>query len=458
MNSYVLLLYSNFSYFPESSCEDKDGQLAPQLIFFLAQIISGFGDSIYWMLGSTYMDDNAPKSEAPFLLSLSFFTRMLGPALGYSLASQCLKMYVAPNLTPLITNEDPRWIGAWWLGWIVIALVLIIPSIVISWFPRELPAKAARRLFEKRRAEELNELPPVDLEQPVETSFHDMKETLMRLLKNKVFMYTNMASILFIMGYMPFWIFSPKYIEIQFRQPASVASLVNGTMGIVTAALGVLVSGAVISKYKPRTRYMAAWNTIVGVITALGFVVYMFIGCPANEAAIALNIQHISSNCNAGCHCEYVSYTPVCGEDLETYITPCHAGCLTESVHENNRKVYKDCTCIASKNSTNSEGFATDGPCPVDCYQSFVIFVAVSCFLSFIGSTSRASNFLVSVRCVDEKDKSASLGFNNTMLCLFAFIPVPIVSGWMFDRYCLVWGKTCESDGNCWLYDSENLR
>ncbi|KAL5284831.1 hypothetical protein ACFFRR_006883 [Megaselia abdita] len=275
--------------YDDSPCEEKDGHLAPQLIFFLAQIVSGFGDSIYWMLGSTYMDDNAPKSEAPFLLSLSFFTRMLGPALGYSLASSCLKIYVAPYLTPLITNEDPRWIGAWWLGWIVIALILIIPSIAISCFPRELPAKAARRLLEKKKAEEINQLPPIDQEELHETSFQDMKKTFMRLCNNKVFMYTNMASILFIMGFMPFWIFSPKYIEIQFRQTASVASLVNGTMGIVAAALGVLISGAVISKYKPRTRYMAAWNTIVGVISALGFVVYMFIGCPANETAIAIS-------------------------------------------------------------------------------------------------------------------------------------------------------------------------
>lgn len=405
------------------------------------------------------MDDNAPKSEAPFLLSLSFFTRMLGPALGYSLASQCLELYVAPYLTPLITNDDPRWIGAWWLGWIVIALILIIPAIVISCFPRELPTKAARRQLEKRKAEAMNKLLPNDPEQTHETSFHDMKKTFMRLCKNKVFMFTNVASILFIMGFMPFWIFTPKYIEIQFRQTASVASLVNGTTGIVSAALGVLISGAVISKYKPRTRYMAAWNTIVGVISALGFVVYMFIGCPANETANATNIQHITSNstCNLGCHCDYVSYAPVCGEDLETYISPCHAGCLSE-IMDNDKKIYTDCACIESMNSTNSKGFAKDGPCPVDCYNSFVTFVAVSCVLSFIGSTARASNFLVSVRCVDEKDKSASLGFNNTMLCLFAFVPVPIMSGWIFDKFCLVWGKTCESDGNCWIYDSENLR
>jgi len=35
---------------------------------------------------------------------------------GYTLASYALGMYVDPNLTPVITNNDPRWIGAWWFG------------------------------------------------------------------------------------------------------------------------------------------------------------------------------------------------------------------------------------------------------------------------------------------------------------------------------------------------------
>lgn len=58
------------------------------------------------------------------LKGYSMFMRMLAPALGYTLASMSLKMYISPSLTPTINDLDPRWLGAWWLGWIVLAVLL----------------------------------------------------------------------------------------------------------------------------------------------------------------------------------------------------------------------------------------------------------------------------------------------------------------------------------------------
>lgn len=103
-------------------------------------------------------------------------------------------------------------------------------------------------------------------------------------------------------------------------------------------------------------------------------------------------------------------------------------------------------------------GKAVSGACPVNCFPQFVTFLAVMCFLKFIGATGRASNFLVSVRCVPEKDKTAAMGFGMMMMSMMAFIPSPIFFGWVLDRLCLVWGKTCTNKGNCWLYDPESLR
>lgn len=41
---------------------------------------------------------------------------MMGPAVGYSIASLCLRFYIDPTLHPMITTKDPRWLGCWWAG------------------------------------------------------------------------------------------------------------------------------------------------------------------------------------------------------------------------------------------------------------------------------------------------------------------------------------------------------
>lgn len=76
-------------------------------------------------------------------------------------------------------------------------------------------------------------------------------------------------------------------------------------------------------------------------------------------------------------------------------------------------------------------GTAVPGSCPVDCMHKFYIFLAVVCLLKFSGATGRASNFLVSVRCVDEKDKTVAMGFGLMIMSLCAFIPSPILFGFI---------------------------
>lgn len=98
----------------DASCRKGDeGDFLSQILFFVAQLVAGVGQSLKHTLGISYLDDNIQKSKAPALMSISYFIRLLGPALGYNLASLSLGIYVAPDLTPTITTKDPRWIGAW---------------------------------------------------------------------------------------------------------------------------------------------------------------------------------------------------------------------------------------------------------------------------------------------------------------------------------------------------------
>lgn len=44
------------------------------------------------------------------------------------------------------------------------------------------------------------------------------------------------------------------------------------------------------------------------------------------------------------------------------------------------------------------------------------------------------------------------------MESLFAYIPCPIIYGFLLDAACIMWGTNCGQRGNCWLYDSDYLR
>lgn len=43
------------------------------------------------------------------------------------------------------------------------------------------------------------------------------------------------------------------------------------------------------------------------------------------------------STCNSECACDFVKYSPVCGENGNTYISGCHAGCKEQIMNNGNK-------------------------------------------------------------------------------------------------------------------------
>ncbi|CAG2056604.1 unnamed protein product [Timema podura] len=418
---------------------EKEGANMPAIIFFTANFIAGIGGALYHTIGMSYMDDNIEKHKIPFLISLSHFLRLLGPAIGYSLASLSLEFFISPTLTPLIGTKDPRWLGAWWSGWILLGCVMFLFGLLLSLFPKTLPDAAVRKMVANEKRRLMGAEPEKEHEKP---SFKDMIATFRRLLTNKPYMAIQISHIIYIFGYMPYWIFMPKYIETQYRRSASFSSLITGTVGLVFSALGILMSGAVITKVKPKARTLAAWNLLIVGITALGIASYAFLGCPETDTYGNLKEDGLLSTnftCNKDCNCDQVKYTPVCSQDgAKSYISPCHAGCTGEKLKVNGSEIYTNCTCVApASNLTASplEGFVRSGACLSDCSYQFMLFISIVCLLKFIGSTSRASNFLVGIRCVEERDKTLSMGLGMALLCVFTFIPSPIFFGYLIGKY-----------------------
>lgn len=185
------------------------------------------------------------------------------------------------------------------------------------------------------------------------------------------------------------------------------------------------------------------WHVICGTICVVGMISYAFMGCAESDKTLRIN-ENSDSICNADCHCGFVRYSPVCGTDGFTYTSACHAGCKISST-QNKTKAFGECSCVRTENvqplttfswaldASNSKS-ASSGPCAVNCQKELFTFLALMCFLKFIGATGRISNFLISIRCIDEKDKTVSIGVSSTLVHLFALIPSPILFGFILDK------------------------
>lgn len=233
--------------------------------------------------------------------------------------------------------------------------------------------------------------------------------------------------------------------------------MTTGTVSMVFSSIGILLSGFVITKYKPNGRSLALWNVLVGWLSVAGIAAYTLNGCANNDNPLVLDNSR-PQPCNMDCNCDFVKYTPICGFNNQTYISPCHAGCTDSETLEDGKKQYSNCACIANVEEPTLPTSASSGLCPVDCSKAFYMFFIILCLNNFIGGTEASANFLLGIRCVDPRDKTVSIGITMTAISLFAVIPSPILFGTLIDSTCVLWGKTCGKSGNCWLYDAEKLK
>ncbi|XP_048348953.1 solute carrier organic anion transporter family member 2B1 [Sphaerodactylus townsendi] len=111
-------------------------------LLLLGQGLLGIGAVPIQPFGISYIDDFASKSNSPFYLGIIFAATTLGPAIAFILMAVMLRVYVDIDKLPAVdvhlTHKDPRWVGAWWLGFLFTSALAAISAIPYFFFPREL--------------------------------------------------------------------------------------------------------------------------------------------------------------------------------------------------------------------------------------------------------------------------------------------------------------------------------
>merc|ERR1711970_726622 len=109
-------------------------------IIFVGFFVSGIGSSFFHSFGIPYIDDNVSKDSSPAVLGIVLGSRNLGPGLGYVLGSFCLSIYVSPGKEDGLNEGDNGWLGAWWLGFVIVASLTALVAPFLALFPERLPS------------------------------------------------------------------------------------------------------------------------------------------------------------------------------------------------------------------------------------------------------------------------------------------------------------------------------
>uniref|UniRef100_A0A665X7P5 Solute carrier organic anion transporter family member n=1 Tax=Echeneis naucrates TaxID=173247 RepID=A0A665X7P5_ECHNA len=443
---------------------------------FLGNALRGIGETPVTPLGISYIDDFAKAENSPFYIACLQTITLLGPMFGFLLGSYCAKLYVDVGYvdmeTVTITPKDARWVGAWWMGFLVSSALLLISSIPFWFLPRSLP---------KQGADEDQPAPAGERQDGTDdVSKNNFKFTeiakgflpsLKRLLGTPAYFLLLCGSILKFNSFIGLFTFKAKYMEQQFGQSASRANFLIGVLNLPAVAVGIFLGGLLMKRYK--------LSVVSGAQLSFGtsFMAYLLLllqfgtkcdNIPVAGLTISYNgTQSISydretlfSECNRDCSCSAEEWDPVCSDSGITYISPCMAGCLSSSGFGKNT-VFHNCSCVSASYPAGSSTSVKLGQCPhaKDCSRSFTSYMAVSVLSSFINSLGATPGYMVIIRCISPELKSLALGIQALVTRTLGGIPAPVYFGALIDSTCLKWSiKKCGGRGACRIYDSEMYR
>ncbi|XP_062367019.1 solute carrier organic anion transporter family member 2B1 [Cinclus cinclus] len=440
------------------------------LVMFMAQALLGIGGVPIQPFGISYIDDFASERNSPLYLGILFSLTVIGPGVAFMLGSAMLRFYVDIDKVSAaevqLTNKDPRWVGAWWLGFLVAASLVALSALPYFFFPREMPKEVVREKDRgsRKRKDMLSQLRPRSQHTESLSLMEFIRRfpvVLLRNLRHPVYLLVVLAQVSISAMVAGLATFMGKFLERQFSLTASLANMVIGAVNIPGAMVGIVVGGAILKRFQMSLRQCSALCVLGMLLCLLTAFPLLFLGCPTQKVA---GVTYWDSSgfgrrvleCNAQCHCPETGFNPICGSDGVEYTSPCSAGCGSVHIHTDSSVLnYTRCSCIMGPGPA---GFARPGTCGTGCSHLFVPFVVLSCLAGILASTSHTPSFMLILRSIQPEDKSFAVGIQFMLLRVLAWMPGPVLYGSAIDTTCVLWERRCERRAACRYYDNTLFR
>ncbi|NXS70934.1 SO1A2 protein, partial [Pandion haliaetus] len=256
-----------------TECEKEPGSLL-WIFVMVGNIVRGMGETPIVPLGISYLEDFAKAENSPFYLGCLHTATVIGPFLGFLLASFCAELFVdlgsvdAGDIS--ITATDARWVGAWWLGILICASLNVLVGIPFWFLPKTLVKEGETNEPEemsKKSVVPLQENDKNEVKQTIHTdqwvihfiTHHtnslpcfvpDFIPFLKALFCNPVYMLFICITVLQFSAFNGMISFMPKYLEQQFGKSASDAIFLIGVYNLPVICVGYFFGGLFMKKFK----------------------------------------------------------------------------------------------------------------------------------------------------------------------------------------------------------------
>ncbi|XP_072530308.1 solute carrier organic anion transporter family, member 1D1 [Salminus brasiliensis] len=470
----------------QKECEKVAGS-SLWIYVFLGNMLRGVGETPVMPLGMSYLDDFAREDNTALYLACIQTIGILGPMFGYMLGSFCAKLYVDIGAVDLdtiaIDHKDTRWVGAWWLGFLVTGVVMLLAGIPFWFLPRSLPKQGEDPDMKSSDAQEgeqdtfittdSSSSPASEKQDPVTMAAlaKDFLPSLKRLFGDVLYMLIILTGLVQVNGFIGMITFKPKYMEQTYGQSSSRAIFLIGIMNLPAVALGILTGGFVMKRFKLNILWASKISISTALLSFLLLLSQYFLHCGNTHVAgltmsyqgdpeVSYQEHTLLSQCNSGCSCSLKHWDPVCSSNGLTYASPCLAGCQSSSGFGKDM-VFHNCTCVAEAPLPAANWSTVMGQCSREdnCDYMFKIYMAVSVLGAYISACGATPGYMILLRSIQPDLKSLAIGLQMLIVRLLGAIPPPIYFGALIDRTCLKWGvKRCGGRGACRLYDADAFR
>ncbi|XP_077402025.1 solute carrier organic anion transporter family member 2B1 isoform X2 [Vanacampus margaritifer] len=422
----------------------------PLLLF--AQLLLGVASVPMQPFGISYIDDHASKKNSPLYLGILLAVTAIGPAFGFLSGAFLLRFYV--DFDKMSADEvqldrgDLRWVGAWWLGFLVASCLLLVTAVPYFFFPRRMPPEDDPEADEKRQLDIFQE----------DGILHFLKSfpsMLCRTLRSPVYLLVVLAQINLAAMVAGLATFMSKFIEKQFSQTADFSNVMIGGVSIPLAVLGTVLGGVLMRRWTLGVTGASRLCTAAILLSLCFAFPLIFMGCPTQKIdGIFPPWRDAAAQCSSTCMCVQESFHPVCGSDGVEFTSPCRAGCVAVGTDTATKVInFTECRCVGG-----AGGWAAPRTCGSGCGHLLLPFVVLMAATCLTASLCQTPSFVLILRTVSAQDKSLAVGIQYMLFRVLAFMPCPVVYGSVIDSTCVLWDRKCGKQTSCLYYDLDRFR